>query len=360
MATERDLLSDLREVLGAADVDATGLVEAAWADARDEVHQTLKRLMVNDLLSRSLEALGGRAVADVSAVPEAGRGSGSVPADREPAGSREPAVGAGAGSAPRAEDAMTYVFGIVGPDVGLPADELPALPGGGELRFVDGPGCRALVSDVASELFDVLREPGPEGLDLLAAAAHAHDQTLAHFAGGPVLPLGLGTALADDEALGRLLTRHAAQLRDELARIGDHAEWAVTVRTQDPDEPTDPDDTAPGAPTSGRDYLKQRRAALHAREERWELQDRLAAELHGPLAACAVEAQRVESRPLEDAEPPLLHGVYLLDAASHDRFESTIAYLRSEYPETAVEVSGPWPPYHFVSLNLAVDGEPSA
>jgi len=85
------------------------------------------------------------------------------------------------------------------------------------------------------------------------------------------------------------------------------------------------------------------------------VQDRLAADLHAPLAACALEARRVESCPLEDDAPPLMHGVYLLDRASYGRSESTITYLRTEYPHAVIGVSGPWPPYHFVSLNLAVE-----
>jgi hypothetical protein len=376
MTAERDLLSALQRALGLADVDVVELVEQAGADAREEVHATLKRLMVHDLLTRSLETIDGQvhrtAVRPPTEAPQPDRVSREITPDVT-----DPALGVDAAVTPPtaqevvgrdgssrdpgidldgdAAGAMTYLFGIVSPDTRVPTDELPALPGGGQLRFIDGPGCRALVCDVDPQLFEVLREPGPDGLDLLAAAAHAHDEILARFAAGPVLPLGLGTALLDDAAVDQVLVEHASLLRDELERVGGHAEWAVTVRMFDVTMPPDP---TTDAPESGRAYLERRRSVLDAREDRWELQDRMAAELHGPLAACAVDARRVESRPLEEAAPPLLHGVYLLDEASHSRFESTITYLRTEYPEAVVEVTGPWPPYHFVSLNLAVDGEP--
>lgn len=341
MSSERDLLRRLEEALAAADVDAGQLVESAWADAREEVHTTLKRLMARDLLRRAVSHLDGEELAASS--PEPPAAPHVAPAER-----RFDAGGSSTSS-------RTYLFGIVADDVPLPAGELPALPGGGELRFLDGPGCRALVCDVDPQLFEELREPGPEGLDLLAAAAHAHDAILGRFAGAAVLPLALGTALADDEAVQRLLDGHAAQLQHELERFDGHTEWAVTVHTFDRDAGGE----SSRAPTSGREYLRARRAELGAREDRWEFDERLASALHEPLTSCAVEAHRVVSRPLEEAAPPLLHGVYLLDERSRSRFDSTVAYLRSEHPDAVIEVSGPWPPYHFVSLDLASDGEPA-
>ncbi len=348
--TERELLQRLQDVLGAAEVDADDLVEEAWTDARDEVYATLKRLMTHDLLARALSSLGG-SLSEPPVMDDLGPGRPTEP----PAPAAEPMTArpttGGATLSADGGGSMTYLFGIVAAGDAMPDGELPTLPGGGELRFIDGPGCRAVVSDVDPELFEVLREPSTDGLDLLAAAAHAHDGILARFAGGAVLPLGLGTALADDAAISALLTFHAALLQEELSRVRGHAEWAVTVQTFEAPDPEQPS----GSPASGRDYLQHRRAELDAREDRWARQDRLASSLHGPLAACAVASERVESRPLEEASPPLLHGVYLLDDEAFARFESTIAYLRSEHPAAVIDVSGPWPPYHFVSLNLGAE-----
>ena len=348
--TERELLQRLQDVLGSAEVDADDLVEEAWTDARDEVYATLKRLMTHDLLARALSSLGG-SVSGTPVTDELGPGrtiESPTPSD-EP--TTTPVTPRDTTLSPDGGASMTYLFGIVAADTAMPGGELPTLPGGGELRFIDGPGSRALVSDVDPELFEVLREPSTDGMDLLAAAAHAHDGILARFAGGAVLPLGLGTALADDATIGALLTSHATLLQEELSRVRGHAEWAVTVQTFEPPGPEQPSDPT----ASGRDYLQHRRAELDAREDRWSRQDQLASSLHGPLAACAVAAERVESRPLEEASPPLLHGVYLLDDEAYARFESTIAYLRSEHPAAVIDVSGPWPPYHFVSLNLDAD-----
>jgi hypothetical protein len=367
VSREQDLLRDIQAVLASAEVDVSELIEGAWADAQEEVRATLRRLMSQDLLSRALASLGGDEVTSAPPTapsPEVDERS-EVPSPR--ATSSPPATSTGPASAPAPEPAppvapaappgatATYVFGIVGPDAELPRTELPRLPGGTPPRLLAVDGAQALVCDVDPATFESLREPGPDGLELLAAAAHAHDAVLARFVDAPVLPLPLGTVLADDGTVSQLLDRHAVQLRAELERLTGASEWAVTVRTVD-DAPTD--DAAP--PASGRDYLEARRAARSRREERWAEQERLVDDLHGPLAACAVDAQQIASRPLEEATPPLLHGVYLVADDARDRFASTVAYLRAEHPGTIVEVTGPWPPYHFAALDLSSDSEPAS
>jgi hypothetical protein len=335
VSAEQDLLRALQSVLTDADVDVSALVEGAWADAQEEVRDTLRRLMVRDLLARSIGTLEGspaRPSADVSRRTD----DLAEPAD----GPRPSADGTGP---------------PVGPDTGLPRADLPTLPGGGPLRVLDVGAGRAIVCDVDPTVFAVLREPGPEGLDVLAAAAQVHDVVLARFVEAPVLPLPLGTALPDDRTVVDLLDRHADRLRAELDRLTGLTEWAVTVRTVERSASAEPDPP----PTSGRDYLESRRAALSDRDRRWASQEQLVTDLHEPLAACAVEAYDVPSRPIEDGTPPLLHGVYLVADDARDRFRSTIDYLRGEHPGAVIEVTGPWPPYHFTAVDLTTDDRPA-
>jgi hypothetical protein len=358
VTSEQDLLRDLQAVLASAEVDVTDLVEGAWADAQEEVGATLRRLMIRDLLRRSVVMLGGDgstidpALATPSRQPVASQTDAPATSPRPPAGTADPeARAAPAGS--EAERRATYLFGIVGPDAALPRTDLPRLPGGGPVRLLDVGGGRALVCDVDPETFVALQRPGPDGLDLLAEAARTHDVVLARFVDAPVLPMPLGAVLPDDDHVIAVLLPHADRLRDELARLTGFTEWAVTVRTIE-DAAPDVDETRP---TSGRAYLEAQREALNRRDDRWADQERLIAELHGPLAACAADAEQVASRPLEDATPPLLHGVYLVADDARQRFESTVSYLRTEHPRAVIEVTGPWPPYHFTALELSVEDE---
>jgi hypothetical protein len=352
---EQELLRALQAVLTSADVDVSELVEGAWDDAQETVRATLRRMMTQDLLARALATLEDPSGAATTTTAPSSTGEVATaphPVPPAPPADEDASPDGPAAPTPPQQGVSTYLFGVVGPDAHLPVTELPRLPGGGPLRLLPIGRAQALVCDVDPATFESLREPGPAGLDLLAAAAHAHDAVLARFVDAPVLPLPLGTVVNDDAAVTDLLGRHADGLRAELDRLSGTAEWAVTVRSLE-----DPSTEDTPTPASGRDYLEARRAARSRREGRWADQERLAADLHGPLAACAIDAEQVASRPLEEAAPPLMHGVYLVADDARDRFASTVAYLRTEHPGTIIEATGPWPPYHFAALDLSNDSE---
>lgn len=370
MSSERELLAELQRRLAAADLDAGDLVEQAWADAREDVRATLRRLMTHDLLERCLRQLDGAAQGTPPRSPEPEPSAPrSEPGPEAPArtpepGPEAPAAPAGTTEEPAASATevgpsgplQTYVYGIAEAGLAVPAD-VPVLPGGTGPRVVAHQELAALVCDVDPTTFAVLREPGPEGLETLAAAAHAHDATLAALAAAhTVLPLPLGTVVADDATVLHLLATHHRELSGELARLAGHAEWAVTAHLLD--EPAGEGDREAQAATSGRDYLRRRQEARAAQETRWEARERVARELHGTLAGTAVESDTVGSRPVEDVAPPVLHGVYLLADGDRARFDSAVEHLRAEHPEAVIEVSGPWPPYHFTAVELTGSGSP--
>lgn len=306
-----DPLRDLQAAIGHADVDVGELVDAAWEDARCQVQAALTRLLVDDLLRRCHDHLGRTA----------------------------PVVGA------EATDAV-YLFGVrrradARPDLDV------RLPDAGPVRWVDGDGIAAVVCDVPTTIVGALQDPSPDGLDLLASAAHAHDRVLAELGmSGPVLPLRLGTVAASDDAVVALLAERRDELTAELERFAGVAEHAVivnlgTVPTGSP---------APELARSGRDYLEGQRDALRARDAGWQRREETAAAVHDRLRRCVLAADRVTPRHRTDGPPPALHGVYLVD--DPERFEREVAAVRADHPDAVVEVTGPWPPYHFTAVEL--------
>jgi hypothetical protein len=198
-----------------------------------------------------------------------------------------------------------------------------------------------------------LEDLSPDDLDDLAAAAHAHDEVLARVAAqAPVVPLRLGTVLADDGVVSELLAANGEVLGAELDRFEGHAEWAVVVRIPDREPEAAASETEAG---SGGDYLRRRQASLSAREGRWEARTRLADEVHERLSRFAVAADVVERRPLEQV-PPALHGVYLLAWDRIGPFEDAVDEARTAHPEAIIEATGPWPAYHFTSVDLSLGG----
>lgn len=253
-----------------------------------------------------------------------------------------------------------YVLGIGRGDRVAPRRPVPAIPGAGPVRVVTTAGLGAVLCDVEVAALAGLADPDPDSFELLADVARAHDAILAELAAeGPILPLRLGTLLPDDAAVTIVLEAHAAELTAELDRVTDHHEWAVTVHRLD--APAAPAADVPdGGPVSGRAYLEARQAQLEARAHRRDTRAQLADELHAALAATAVDADRVSTRPLEDVAPPLLHGVYLVADGAVPRFDEAVDALRVEHPEALVDVSGPWPPYHFTTVDLGSGVDPVA
>jgi hypothetical protein len=353
---EQQLLDRIRRALADAGLDADDLVEEAYEQARTEVAGVLRRMMVQDLLGRALRSLGGDPPAEGPRPPSPPRAAeGPQPRSDDPAPAADGKPDAESpGSRPA--QVLTYVFGITPADAPgdvLDAEELTPLPGGGELRTLQTDGLSALVCDVDPATFEVLRTPGPEGLDTLTAAALAHDATLAALARGTtVLPLKLGTVVPDDDALLDLLRDHREQLVGELGRLAGHAEWSVTVQVFEDDDRHGED--AARTASSGSEYLQRRSASLGQRASRFERRERLARHLHERLAGVAVASDTVSTRPVKDVAPPLLHGVYLVADGAVGELEAVVAALREEHPEAVIEIGGPWPPYHFSAVELAV------
>jgi hypothetical protein len=352
VSAERELLARLQQALTDADVDVDDLVEAAWDQAREDVQVTLRRLFAHDLLRRALDTIEA-ADAD-RARPITRSGADGSPPTASPV--VEGSDRTDEGVSPGTTGTATYLFGMVPADAPpLAATELQ-LPGAGPVRHVEVGAVRAVVCDVDPGAFAQLRDPSADDLELLATAAYAHDALLAELAQlSAVLPLRLGTVVADDGTLRDVLARHEAALFAELDRLAGHAEWAVTVHLLDEPDATTTDDADEAGADSGREYLQRRREVLDVRGERWRAQEEVAAAVHGRLAVLAAETEVVGSRPLEDGSPPLLHAVYLLADQRWPDFERAVDEVREAHPRASIEVSGPWPPYHFTNVELGAD-----
>lgn len=330
MSADRELLERISAALAHGPDDARALVDEARQSARDEVLDLLRRAFRHRLLAQVADHLDG------------GTGM-AAPVDRPAV---DPVAAADSPAAP-----VTYLFGVSRAPVSVD-DDLPVLPGGGPVRSVHHDHLRAVVCDADVATLRSLEELGPDDLDRLAAVANVHDEVLARVAAqAPVLPLRLGTAVTDDAVVRDLLTANAAALTAELERLEGHAEWAVVARVTDGRAP---EDARPHS-GSGSDYLRGRQAALAERANRWEAHQHLADDVHARLSAFAVASDTVDRRPLEQV-PPVLHGVYLLAWEQIEAFESAVEQARAAYPDAIIEATGPWPPYHFTSVALSLEG----
>jgi len=261
-----------------------------------------------------------------------------------------------------------YVYAIGAADIAAPAQVVGF---GGPLFVVRRHGLGAVVSRVRpSARPDQRRASGisettDEALDGAAPTASG-ENLLRHeaiveaiCAGAAALPVRFGVILPDGAAVERALERQRDTLRADLLRIGDKVEMGVIAlwnpaATQEEaavsaEETSAADQRA--EPRPGLAYLRarqaqyQRSATMRARAER--LGDALDAELRPrPLQT---------QRALCPSPRLALRAVHLLERAQVGAFgEAFDAARRRHAAEARLLLSGPWPPYSFVTAQRSI------
>lgn len=248
-------------------------------------------------------------------------------------------------------DGAVYVYAVREP--GLAADEeLASLPGvgGGAVRAVAEGGLAAVVESVAAGVFNEESLRGRlEDLAWLEGVARAHHAVVAAAARhGAVVPVRLATVYTGDGNVRGLLRAHAAAFHAALDRIRGRIEWGVKAFLVAPR--AEPRAQTPAASGPGTAYLMRRRAARDRAERMRRDAVRAADELHDRLSAMAVDARRY---PPQDARlsgrsaEMLLNSAYLVDESAGETFRRVVA---DGDPRLALELTGPWAPYSFATL----------
>ncbi|MGY1741438.1 MULTISPECIES: GvpL/GvpF family gas vesicle protein [unclassified Blastococcus] len=329
-----------------------GLVRAAAPEVLADALIRARELATTRLADRLADALVAAALAGAAppaAVPTPRSGRARPAPDRPeparpepiPTESVEPAR---SGPAPAAAPTTAlYAYAIT--PAGSPVPDAEPLAGGERLTRVADGDLALLVSSVEPARLrvdqDDLSETGP-----LATLVRGHDAVLtAAAAAGPVLPLRFGTVVPDEDAARRLLRTHGASAREQLDRIGDAREWGVRlVRTL-----AEPAPAAAGGEVSGTEFLAQRRRALTEAEEAGAVAERASRRVEEALAPLTRASLRRGGSP---GSSLLLDLAYLVEPGREAEVTAALERLAAEEAAhgLGVELTGPWPPYSFASL----------
>jgi len=196
--------------------------------------------------------------------------------------------------------------------------------------------------------------------DWLRAVAEDHHRVLQSVVvAADVLPLRLPSVHPDEAALAGSLTGNMEGLEAALARLHGHIELGAKALVVADPEP----DPQPAAPTSGRDYLARRKAKVDSRESARSTRQAMLVRAHHAMASAAADA--TTSPPQHPAlsgraEPMVLNASYLV---ARDRIDDFVVVAERAAEELggagiALEVTGPWPPYNFVSMPDPKNTEP--
>lgn len=167
------------------------------------------------------------------------------------------------------------------------------------------------------------------------------------------LPVRFGTVFSDADGVAASLSERYESLVADLERIGGKVELGLFALWRAPPEPAS--DTASRAPSDGEGarYLHARRCAYSRAEAGKAAARKLARDVE-----LAVGDYTFDRRITVMNEGRLaLRAAYLVAPADVAVIRDTVDDLRGRRPDVAIVLSGPWPPYSFVSGPPGMDVE---
>jgi len=249
-------------------------------------------------------------------------------------------------------DEVMYLYAVTDADLGdAEIDDMRAVDGAAVRIIAEAP-VAAVVSAVDAERFSAsaLRR-NLENLQWLEDVARAHNAVVSDLAHRrPVAPVRLATVFANTENVRVLLRTRAQDFVAALDRVRGRREWAVKGFVG----LTDPPSAAAGSTDTlspGRSYLERRRAERDSHTRHIEDASTEADAIHNRLVKLTLASRRY---PLQDRrlsgyrDEMVLNAAYLLPAGAEIEFRRVV----DEYHEghLRLELSGPWAPYSFATL----------
>ncbi len=198
----------------------------------------------------------------------------------------------------------------------------------------------------------------------LERVARAHERVLdAALQASTVVPLRLCTLYETDDGVRQMLERERAALTSALRRLEGQAEWAVKVlvdeqrlmrAAQASSEPNGAGDQELDGQGEGGAYLRRRGLERQHRGAAEALASEVAQEVHVGLQSWAIDAvtQQAQNRELSGHQGEMvLNAAYLGARDRVDELRALVAEFEARYRDLGVriELTGPWPPYNFVS-----------
>jgi hypothetical protein len=193
----------------------------------------------------------------------------------------------------------------------------------------------------AGDLAVVVSEHTPEDsarMDQSVAKDHAN--VIADcFKLSTVLPFRFGTTFADDDSLRRSVRSNQRHFTANVERLRGKAEMHLKVLV---------DDTCPGTSardlTVGQQYLTSLRESAARQRERQSRARALSIQMHRMFLPLAEEISCKRT----DSGKMLLDIAHLIDNKTVERYQNKYTSALQELKQCRMQLSGPWPPYHFV------------
>ncbi|MFF5157632.1 GvpL/GvpF family gas vesicle protein [Streptomyces sp. NPDC000348] len=250
---------------------------------------------------------------------------------------------------------LRYVYAVCRP-YGTPLQAQLTGVGGDPPRLLSHHGLVAVVSHVPEA--DFAEEPlraHLEDLDWLTGVARAHQGVIdALTTVTTPLPLRLGTVFRDDSGVRTMMEAREESFLRTLDRLEGRVEWGVKVYVESDRAPQAPAAAAP-KPTSGRDYLRQRRMQTKSQDDLWQRAETFATRLHETLSGAAEDSRlhAPQNPALSGASGRnVLNAAYLVPRVTSEEFVEKVDRTKDDVPGIRVELTGPWAAYSFAGEDI--------
>ena len=246
----------------------------------------------------------------------------------------------------------TYLYCLVQSGRRLPVAGAPAgLPGASAPRCTNAAERLWLVhADVPLDQY------GPEPLEAalkdlewVSRIAVAHESVVEHFAAArsaTVIPLKLFTMFSSLERAMAEMRARRDELNDVFARLEGCEEWGVRVLRGETSRQVRP----AGRPASGAAFLADRKQARDDARSALIAAATAVDEAYASLAALAADHRR-RTGETPGVVAPLLDAAFLVPTRRRGKFRSAAQKAAERVTESGAQMTltGPWPPYNFVS-----------
>ena len=263
---------------------------------------------------------------------------------------------------------LTYVYCIVRSSRRPSVARVPAMPGADGIRVLSaGGGLWLIASDVLVQEYgeDALSR-GLSDLEWVGRRALAHEAVVERFlTARAVLPMKLFTLFTSDERALSHVTRHARRIERVLARVDRQLEWGVRLTFDDRAGTSAEGSTSRARPAAAlrgetgsayltrkkdqRDLTRLRLAQARSAGERW----------YRSMARQATAAHRRKAlEQVASGSRLIVDAAFLVPARRSTAFRAEVRRQARDLRASgvAVALTGPWPPYNFVSVG---SGRPS-
>ncbi len=210
------------------------------------------------------------------------------------------------------------------------------------LESVLGVGGNQVFLYPASDLAIVVSEHNPaEALNQKAGVDHA--RVIADcFKHSTVLPFRFGTVFADDEGLRKSIRSNQRQFQGNLERLHGKTEMHLKIHV-DACCTSQLDKQLP-LEGVGKEYLSNLRETATRQRERQTRARAVSFQMHRLFSPLDEE---ISCRMTESGKM-LLDIAHLIDRKCVERYQNKFATTSAMMRECQMQLSGPWPPYHFV------------